>query len=138
MGLGERVAALRTHMKGMTVFDRTGNEIERSFERTATGGRFNSGDIEIFRDDLAALLRDACGSGPRRSYGDSRHCAGDAPRGRRCALSSRSPPEIFDLVFGADGLHSKVRQIAFGSEDARSCVRSVSPSLSGRRRTCST
>ena len=30
--------------------------------------------------------------------------------------SSRSPPEVFDLVFGADGLHSKVRQIAFGEE----------------------
>jgi hypothetical protein len=33
-GLGERVAALRTRMKGMTVLDGTGNEIERNFERT--------------------------------------------------------------------------------------------------------
>ena len=30
MGLGESVAALRTKMKGMTVLDRAGNEIERS------------------------------------------------------------------------------------------------------------
>jgi 2-polyprenyl-6-methoxyphenol hydroxylase-like FAD-dependent oxidoreductase len=115
MGLGERAAALRTHMKGMTVFDRAGNEIERSFERTATGGRFDSGDIEIFRDDLAALLRDACGSGPRTLYGDTVIALETRPRGVAVTFQ-RSPPEIFDLVFGADGLHSKVRQIAFGED----------------------
>jgi 2-polyprenyl-6-methoxyphenol hydroxylase-like FAD-dependent oxidoreductase len=38
MGLGARVAAQRTHLKGMTVLDRSGQEIERSVERTATGG----------------------------------------------------------------------------------------------------
>ena len=53
------------------VLDRTGNEIEHSLERTATGGRFDSGDTEIFRDDLAALLREACGTGPRTLYGDT-------------------------------------------------------------------
>jgi 2-polyprenyl-6-methoxyphenol hydroxylase-like FAD-dependent oxidoreductase len=115
MGLGERVAALRTHMKGMTVFDRAGNEIERSFERTATGGRFDSGDIEIFRDDLAALLRDACGSGPRIIYGDTVVGLETRPDGVAVTFQ-QSPPETFDLVFGADGLHSKVRQIAFGDD----------------------
>src|ERR1700742_2100665 len=116
MGLRERVAALRTRMKGMTVLDRAGNEIERSFERTATGGRFDSGDIEIFRDDLAALLREACGSGPRTLYGDTIVALETRPRGVAVSFH-RNPAEIFDLVFGADGLHSKIRQIAFG-EDA--------------------
>jgi 2-polyprenyl-6-methoxyphenol hydroxylase-like FAD-dependent oxidoreductase len=115
MGLGERVAALRTHMKGMTVLDRAGNEIERSFERTMTGGRFDSGDIEIFRDDLAALLRDACGSGPRTLYGDTIFALESRLEGVAVTFQ-RSPPEIFDLVLGADGLHSKVRQITFGEE----------------------
>jgi 2-polyprenyl-6-methoxyphenol hydroxylase-like FAD-dependent oxidoreductase len=115
MGLGERVAALRTHMKGMTVLDRAGNEIERSFERTATGGRFGSGDIEIFRDDLAALLREACGTRPRTLYDDTVTALETRPEG--IAVTFRqSPPEVFDLAFGADGLHSKVRQIAFGEE----------------------
>src|SRR6201999_1280548 len=71
MGLAESVAALRTRMTGMTVLDIAGNEIELTNERTATGGRFDSGDVEIFRDDLARLLREACGSGPRYLYGDS-------------------------------------------------------------------
>jgi 2-polyprenyl-6-methoxyphenol hydroxylase-like FAD-dependent oxidoreductase len=115
MGLSERVAALRTHIKGMTVFDRAGNEIERSFERTATGGRFDSGDIEIFRDDLAALLREACGNGPRTLYDDTVIALETRPDGVAVTFH-RNPPEIFDLVFGADGLGSKVRQIAFGED----------------------
>jgi len=115
MGLGERVAALRTHMKGMTVFDRAGNEIERSFERTATGGRFDSGDVEIFRDDLAALLREACGSGARTLYGDT-IIAMETRSDGVTVMFRQSPPGVFDLVFGADGLHSKVRQITFGDD----------------------
>lgn len=115
MGLGESVAALRTRMKGMTVLDRAGDELERSFERTATGGRFNSGDIEIFRDDLAALLREACGTGPRTLYGDTVTALETRPQGVAVTFG-QNPPEVFDLVFGADGLHSKVRQIAFGEE----------------------
>jgi 2-polyprenyl-6-methoxyphenol hydroxylase-like FAD-dependent oxidoreductase len=115
MGLGEPVGALRTRMKGMTVLDRAGNEIERSFERTATGGRLDSGDIEIFRDDLAALLRDAIGNGARTLYGDTVTALETRPEGVVVTFR-RSPPEVFDLVFGADGLHSKVRQIAFGEE----------------------
>jgi 2-polyprenyl-6-methoxyphenol hydroxylase-like FAD-dependent oxidoreductase len=115
MGLSERVAALRTRMKGMTVLDRVGKEIERNFERTATGGRFDSGDIEIFRDDLAALLREACGDGPRTIYGDSIVALETRSDGAAVTFS-RSRPEVFDLVFGADGLHSNVRHIAFGEE----------------------
>jgi 2-polyprenyl-6-methoxyphenol hydroxylase-like FAD-dependent oxidoreductase len=115
MGLGERVASLRTRMKGMTVLDRAGKEIERSFERTATGGRFDSGDIEIFRDDLAAQLREACGSGPRTLYGDTIVALETRPEGVAVTFH-RSPPEVFDLVFGADGLHSNVRQIVFGED----------------------
>ena len=115
MGLGESVAALRTKMKGMTVLDRAGNEIERTFERTATGGRFDAGDIEIFRDDLATLLREACGTGPRTIYGDTITALETRPEG--VAVTFReSPPEAFDLVLGADGLHSAVRHIVFGEE----------------------
>src|SRR5271168_987374 len=52
MGLLERVRALRTRLKGMSTLDIDGAEIARTEERTATGGRFDSGDIEILRDDL--------------------------------------------------------------------------------------
>jgi 2-polyprenyl-6-methoxyphenol hydroxylase-like FAD-dependent oxidoreductase len=116
MGLGESVAALRTRMTGMTVLDIAGNEIERTTERTATGGRFDSGDVEIFRDDLARLLREACGSRPRYLYGDSLTALETRPDGV-AATFGQHPPEVFDLVLGADGLHSKVRQLAFGDEE---------------------
>jgi 2-polyprenyl-6-methoxyphenol hydroxylase-like FAD-dependent oxidoreductase len=115
MNLGERVAALRTRMMGMTVLDRVGNEVERSSERTATGGRFDSGDIEIFRDDLAALLREACGTCPRILYDDTVMALETRP-GSVAVTFHRNQPEVFDLVFGADGLHSNIRQITFGEE----------------------
>lgn len=115
MGLRDRVAALRTHMKGMTVLDRAGNEIERSTERTATGGRFDSGDIEIFRDDLAALLRDACGNGARTLYDDVVAGLEDTPAGVAVTFR-RHPPEVFDLVLGADGLNSNIRRRVFGAD----------------------
>jgi 2-polyprenyl-6-methoxyphenol hydroxylase-like FAD-dependent oxidoreductase len=99
----------------MTVLDRAGNEIERSFDRTVTGGRFDSGDIEIFRDDLAALLREACGAAPRTLYGDTVTALEVLPD---CVAVTfrRNPPAVFEFVFGADGPHSKVRHLAFGEE----------------------
>ena len=56
MGLLDRALAMRTRLKGMSMLDIDGKEISRTEERTMTGGRLNSGDIEILRDDLAELL----------------------------------------------------------------------------------
>ena len=56
MGLLEEARGLRTRLRGMSVLDPNGQEIEHTTERTLSGGRFDSGDIELFRDDLARLL----------------------------------------------------------------------------------
>jgi hypothetical protein len=66
MGLLDQAMSMRTHMKGMSNLDIDGREISRTEERTISGGRFNSGDIEILRDDLAGLLLDA--TRPAASY----------------------------------------------------------------------
>lgn len=59
MGLLEATRARRTEVKGVSAVDASGVEIYRSEERTFTGGRFAAGDVEILRDDLARLLREA-------------------------------------------------------------------------------
>jgi 2-polyprenyl-6-methoxyphenol hydroxylase-like FAD-dependent oxidoreductase len=52
----EEVRACRTHFRGMSVCDEHDNELERTTERTLSGGPFDSDDIELFRDDLLRIL----------------------------------------------------------------------------------
>ena len=116
MGLLEKAGALRTRLKGMSILDSEGNEIHRSEERTLSGGRFDSGDIEIFRDDLANLLHGLTRDDVAYQFDDSiaaleQHS--DAVDVR--FQSGRS--ESYDLVIGADGLRSNVRRLVFGGDE---------------------
>jgi len=59
------LATLRQHstkLTGFSMVDADGNETHRSEERTLTGGRFESPDIEIMRDDLCRVLHEAAGN----------------------------------------------------------------------------
>src|ERR1700760_4793866 len=71
MGLLDRASAMRTRMKGMSSLDIEGKEVFRTEERTISGGRFGSGDIEILRDDLAGLLLEASRPTASYIYGDT-------------------------------------------------------------------
>jgi 2-polyprenyl-6-methoxyphenol hydroxylase-like FAD-dependent oxidoreductase len=80
--------------------------------RRATGGRFTS----LPRSDLAEILWNALPDSVGTRFGDEvvrLEPAGDQVR----AHFANSPAESFDLVIGADGLHSKVRELLFGPEE---------------------
>jgi 2-polyprenyl-6-methoxyphenol hydroxylase-like FAD-dependent oxidoreductase len=115
MGLLDRAMAQRTRLKGMSTIDIDGKEIARTGERTLSGGRFDSGDLEIFRDDLANLLREAGQAGSQYIYDDTIVALNDGTDGVEVEFK-RSAPRTFDLVIGADGLHSNVRKLVFGTE----------------------
>lgn len=115
MGLLDEARALRTRLKGMSTVDIDGHETSRTEERTMSGGRFDSGDVEIFRDDLAALLLGATRGEVDYIYGDSIARINESDESIEVAFE-RSAPRAFDLVIGADGLHSNVRRLAFGDE----------------------
>jgi 2-polyprenyl-6-methoxyphenol hydroxylase-like FAD-dependent oxidoreductase len=115
MGLLDQARALRTLLKGMSTLDIDGKETSRTEERTLSGGRFDSGDIEIFRDDLAALLLSATRGEVEYIYGDSITRVSESDETVEVAFE-RSDSRAFDLVIGADGLHSNVRRLAFGDE----------------------
>jgi len=70
MGLLADVCARRTRFRGMSVCDDQGEEIERTTERTLSGGRFASGDVELFRDDPSRILFDAAEGGVTYMFGD--------------------------------------------------------------------
>ncbi|MGR6912674.1 FAD-dependent monooxygenase [[Actinomadura] parvosata] len=110
MGVLEQIRALRTTMRGMSMVDGDGNEIMRSEEETLSGGRFDSPDIEIMRDDLNRVLVEATNA--RYVYGDSIATLGDDG----AVTFEGGWSERYDYVIGADGLHSNVRRLAFGPE----------------------
>jgi hypothetical protein len=58
MGLFDAMRAERMQLKGMSIVDANGVEVQRITDRTFSAGRLDSDDIEIFRTDLCALLAD--------------------------------------------------------------------------------
>ncbi|MFI6180862.1 FAD-dependent monooxygenase [Nonomuraea sp. NPDC051191] len=113
MGILEQVRAARTTMRGMSMHDGDGNEIMRSTEETVSGGRLDSPDVEIARDDLTTIL-DAVTDAPCR-YGDSVATLTQDDEGVDVTFDS-GVRERYDYVIGADGLHSNVRKLTFGPE----------------------
>jgi len=116
MGLMADVCACRTRFRGMSVCDDQGEEIERTTERTLSGGRFDSGDVELFRDDLSKILFDAAEGGVTYMFGDQIASLDQHDRWVDVRYEGGGRGS-FDLVIGADGLHSGVRRRAFGPDD---------------------
>lgn len=71
--------------------------------------------VEIPRNDLATILADAVGGDAEFLYGDTVVTLHDDDHGVDVTFE-RAAPRRFDLVVGADGLHSRVRRLAFGPE----------------------
>lgn len=74
-----------------------------------------SGDVEILRGDLGRVLFEATEQVAEYRFGDSITGIDQTSDGVRVTFEN-APPRVFDLVIGADGLHSAVRALAFGDE----------------------
>lgn len=72
--------------------------------------------LEIMRGELAAILHEATGSRVDYRFGDS--IADLTDHGDDVAVTFDSGASArFDLVIGADGVHSRVRELVFGPEE---------------------
>ncbi|WP_251057589.1 FAD-dependent monooxygenase [Streptomyces sp. ISL-94] len=76
---------------------------------------FAGGDIEVLRGDLSHVLYEASLPATEYLFGDSITSLTETPTGVDVTFRN-APPRTFDLVIGADGLHSNVRRLAFGPE----------------------
>ncbi|MEV5825139.1 FAD-dependent monooxygenase [Spirillospora sp. NPDC052242] len=112
MGVLDELRAMGTGMRGMSVVDEGGSEVFRTTERTVSGGDLDAPDVEVLRDDLARLVADAC-DGVEYLFDDSIAVLEQDGEGVRVTFES-GLTRTFDLVVGADGLHSNVRRLVFG------------------------
>ena len=102
----------RTRTRGMTYVSATGKHLA---SMNAAFGVVDPADVEIVRGDLAGILHEAARSDAEYLFGDSVTRITQAPDAVEVTFE-RAAPRSFDLVIGADGLHSKVRALAFGPE----------------------
>jgi 2-polyprenyl-6-methoxyphenol hydroxylase-like FAD-dependent oxidoreductase len=117
MGLLTALRQVRTRMRGMSVVDGDGKELMRSTDHALSSGRLDSDDIEVLREDLTALLHERTSNTVEYLFGDSIATLEQGHRGVWVTFE-RATPRRFDIVIGADGLHSTVRRLAFGPEAA--------------------
>jgi 2-polyprenyl-6-methoxyphenol hydroxylase-like FAD-dependent oxidoreductase len=113
LGILAEMRAARTQMRGMSFVDHDGNEIMRSEEQTMTSGRFDSDDIELLREELVDLLYERTRHDVEYLFGDSIGVL-DLDEHEVKVRFVGGDSRTFDLVVGADGLHSNVRRLAFG------------------------
>ena len=117
MGIVPRLRDASTHIAGMTFLDRAGRRAAR-VDLEALRRSIAPQDIELPRGDLSAILHEASRDSAEFIFGDSiTSLREDNGRGVDVAFE-RSRPRRFDLVIGADGLHSIVRRLAFGPESS--------------------
>jgi 2-polyprenyl-6-methoxyphenol hydroxylase-like FAD-dependent oxidoreductase len=116
MGLLDRARQVRTRMRGMSVLAPDGQEIDRSTEATFSSGRLDSDDIELLREDLVRIVHAHTRADVEYVFGDSVTALDESDTGVHVDFT-HGPSRTFDLVIGADGLHSTVRRLAFGPED---------------------
>ncbi len=127
MGILAEVRRHKTDMTGMSAIAADGRELWRSETMTYSGGAFDSGDIEIMRDDLARILLKTLSPAVELIYGDSVTALDDGDDGVHVDFE-KGEPRSFDIVVGADGIHSNIRNLVFGDE--RPFVRSLGAGLS--------
>jgi 2-polyprenyl-6-methoxyphenol hydroxylase-like FAD-dependent oxidoreductase len=109
MGILEEVRRQQTGMGEQVVVDETGKRL------AAMPSELMSGDVEIYRGDLSRILYDRTKDNVEYVFDDSITSMRETPDGVDVTFE-RGEPRTFDLVVGADGLHSNVRRLAFGAE----------------------
>ncbi|PRY37462.1 FAD-dependent monooxygenase [Umezawaea tangerina] len=110
MGILDDVRRLQTGGHDQTVVDADGRPL------AVIPGEFTGGEIEIRRGDLSRLLHERTAEVCEYVFGDSVTSLTETADGVH-ATFERGAPRTFDLVVGADGIHSTVRGLAFGPED---------------------
>ncbi|WP_285633530.1 FAD-dependent monooxygenase [Lentzea sp. NBRC 102530] len=116
MGLEEQVRAARTETAGAHTVDADGTVLE-TYRAEDDGGDGYIADIEILRGDLSQLLYDDTRDDVEYVFDDRISALTQDADGVDVTFASGGTRR-FDLVIGADGLHSSLRAMVFGPREA--------------------
>lgn len=114
MGLLPQLRAAGTAVQTLTfrnARDREVGRVNMGAMRRAAGSR----EVEIPRGDLATILYEAARDDAEFLFDDTITALHQGPDGVEVTFE-HAAPRRFDLVVGADGLHSTTRRLAFGPE----------------------
>lgn len=114
MNLMDRMRAVSVEQRGMAMIDGRGR-VRARMPAELFGGEGIISEIELLRGDLADVLYEATVPGVEYLFDDTATGLEQDETGVSVTFE-RSAPRRFDLVVGADGLHSAVRSLAFGPE----------------------
>jgi 2-polyprenyl-6-methoxyphenol hydroxylase-like FAD-dependent oxidoreductase len=109
MGILDEVLARQTGGTDQTIINAEGHA------QAVIPGEFTGGEIEIRRGDLAQLLYERTAPHCEYVFGDTITSLTETADGVDVTFA-HAAPRRFDLVVGADGIHSNVRRLAFGPE----------------------
>jgi 2-polyprenyl-6-methoxyphenol hydroxylase-like FAD-dependent oxidoreductase len=115
MGIMARVRAAATDVIGTSFVDST-NRIVARIDMQAIQRKYGSGEVEIMRGDLVAILHEATKDDAEYVFDDSIRTLQQDDDGVTVTFE-RGTTRRFDLVIGADGVHSAVRRLVFGPEE---------------------
>jgi len=115
MGLDAAVRAARTDTAGAHTVDVDGNVLE-TYRADDDGGDGYIADIEILRGDLSQVLHDDTRDDVEYLFDDRIAELTQDADGVDVTLAS-GERRRFDLVIGADGLHSALRAMVFGPRE---------------------
>ncbi|WP_327090635.1 FAD-dependent monooxygenase [Nonomuraea sp. NBC_01738] len=112
MGVLPRIERMVTGTTALTAYreGKRGVRVDLSKVFLATSDRH----VEIMRDDLSEIYYDATSQDVEYVFGDSITSISEDGE----VTFERGAPRRFDVIVGADGLHSNVRRLTFGDESA--------------------
>ncbi|MEU7766678.1 FAD-dependent monooxygenase [Nocardia sp. NPDC049190] len=114
MGILAEIRSHRTGMGDQTVVDADGRRLA-----TFPSAMF-SGEVEIDRADLSRILYDHTRRDAEYVFDDHITAMAETAEGVEVTFA-RGETRGFDLVVGADGLHSVVRRLSFGDDHEFRC-----------------
>lgn len=113
MGIMARLRDAATRVTRVTFVNGSGRRVGGLSMRAASGGTDRA--VELPRADLASILYEAGRADTEYVFNDSIVTLDQDERGVDVTFE-HAAPRRFDLVVGADGLHSHVRRLVFGAE----------------------
>ena len=114
MGLESEIRAACTDTAGMSFVDRD-NRVRAKMRADQFDGDGMIAEIEILRGDMSKVLYDATKDDTEYIFGDRITALDEREDGVHVTFE-KGDPRRFDIVVGADGLHSSVRAMVFGDE----------------------